>query len=83
MDAQQFWQLIDAARDRVADPFDVDSVAERAEDLLAALPPAEIVAAEQVFWDLMAQSYRNSLWAAAYIINGGCSDPRSTEVVSL
>jgi hypothetical protein len=27
-----------------------------------------------VLWDLMADSYTNPLWAAAYLINGGCSD---------
>ncbi len=42
--------------------------------LLAALPRQEIVDAQRVLSALMADSYRNSLWAAAYVINGGCSD---------
>ena len=74
MDAPQFWRVIDQARDLAADPFDTDTIARHAQDLLAALPAEEITAAEQAFWDLMARSYRNPLWAAAYIANGGCSD---------
>ncbi|MFL6117102.1 MAG: DUF4240 domain-containing protein [Catenulispora sp.] len=74
MDTEQFWQLIDDARATVSDPSDVDAVAEGTESLLARLSPDQIVAAEQVFWDLMSRSYQNPLWAAAYVINGGCSD---------
>jgi hypothetical protein len=74
MDTQQFWQLVDDARSQVAEPAAGDEVADRTSALLAAQPREEIVAAQQVFWDLMADSYRNQLWAAAYVINGGCSD---------
>ncbi|MFE7097839.1 DUF4240 domain-containing protein [Streptomyces erythrochromogenes] len=68
MDKQTFWQLIEAAREGE------DVVAQRAAELLAARPQAEIAAAQQVLWDLLAESYRSPLWAAAYMINGGCSD---------
>jgi hypothetical protein len=74
VDADTFWKLIADARASVADPSDSEAVAAAATSLLAARPPAEIVAAQQVLWDLMAESYRNPLWAAAYLINGGCSD---------
>lgn len=74
MDIDTFWALIAAARARVTDPADAEAVATEASALLAARPPDEIVAAQQVFWDLMAESYRNPLWAAAYLVNGGCSD---------
>ncbi|MFD9734866.1 DUF4240 domain-containing protein [Umezawaea sp. NPDC059074] len=74
MDTERFWTLIADARTGVPDPTDVEAVADQASTLLAALPAAEIVAAQQVFWDLMADSYRNPLWAAAYLVNGGCSD---------
>ncbi|MFD3676130.1 DUF4240 domain-containing protein [Streptomyces sp. NPDC058613] len=70
MDKQTFWKLIDTARAE-AGP---DEVAARASQLLAVLPEAEIAAAQQVLWDLLADSYRSPLWAAAYVINGGCSD---------
>jgi hypothetical protein len=74
MDATDFWNLIDDARARVGAPEDAEAVVERASALLATRPRDEILAAQQVFWDLMAASYRAPLWAAAYTINGGCSD---------
>ena len=74
MDTQRFWQLIEEAGVQVADPGDGEAVAARAAALLAAFPREEIVAAERVLSGLMADSYRTSLWAAAYVINGGCSD---------
>jgi hypothetical protein len=74
MDKQRFWQLIEAAREQAADPDDADAVVHRAVSLPAARPAEEIVAAQQVLWDPMADSYTNPLWAAAYVINGRCSD---------
>ncbi|MFD7263520.1 DUF4240 domain-containing protein [Streptomyces sp. NPDC059874] len=70
MDKQTFWKLIESAR---ADA-EADEVAPRAAELLAELSEAEITAAQQVLWDLLSESYRAPLWAAAYVINGGCSD---------
>ncbi|MDX3524851.1 MULTISPECIES: DUF4240 domain-containing protein [Streptomyces] len=74
MNKQQFWELIAAARDRAIAPHESEAVAREATSLLADRPVEEIVAAEQVLWDLMAESYTNPLWAAAYTANGGCSD---------
>lgn len=74
MDNQQFWQLIDTARRAAADPSDSDAIAGHASTLLAAHPPASIIEADHVISDLLAVSYLNPLWAAAYTINGGCSD---------
>ncbi|MFC8406814.1 DUF4240 domain-containing protein [Streptomyces griseoincarnatus] len=74
MDRQRFWQIIEAARDRTPAPDDAEDVARRAASHLAAHPVEEIVAAQQTLWGLMADSYTNPLWAAAYVINGGCSD---------
>ncbi|HEV7978834.1 DUF4240 domain-containing protein [Amycolatopsis sp.] len=74
MDTQQFWTLIEDARGKLSDSADGEAVVSRASILLAAQPREEIVGAQQVLWDLMAASYRNPLWAAAYVINGGCSD---------
>ncbi|MFD4973003.1 DUF4240 domain-containing protein [Streptomyces sp. NPDC058424] len=74
MNKQQFWELIAAARDQVIAPHESEAVAREATSLLADMPVEEIVAAEQVLWDLMVESYTNPLWAAAYIANGGCSD---------
>ncbi|WP_199548388.1 DUF4240 domain-containing protein [Streptomyces sp. N35] len=74
MDTDTFWQLIEDARAASADPSDGEAVAARASELLAQRPPAEILAAQQTLWDLMAVSYSTPLWGAAYLINGGCSD---------
>lgn len=74
VDTEQFWALIDDARGRVQDPADGDAVAAGAAELLAALPREEILAAARVAYSLMTRSYLAPLWAAAYLINGGCSD---------
>jgi hypothetical protein len=74
VDAVQFWKLIDDARAQAADSADAEAVAAMAAGLLSAAPQPEIVAAEPVLLDVMAGSYRTLLWAAAYLINGGCSD---------
>ena len=74
MSTEEFWQLIAAARRQAPAPGDSRAVTREATALLAARTAGEIVAAQQVLWDLMADSYTNSLWAAAYVINGGCSD---------
>lgn len=74
MDTELWWELIEAARRQVLDPSDGSAVASQAVTLLSAYPSHEIVASDQVLWGLMANSYRNPLWAAAYVINGGCSD---------
>ena len=74
MDNQGLWELIEAARGQVRDPADALAVAARAAALLSARPLGEIVSADEVLWGLMAGSYRHSLWAAAYLVNGGCSD---------
>jgi hypothetical protein len=74
MDTDTFWKLIDTARAEVPDPADGSAVAVRAAALLGERPVAEIVAAQQALWDRLAESYRSPLWAAAYTLNGGCSD---------
>lgn len=74
VDTGQFWKLNDDARAQAADPADAKAVAVSAAGLLSAFPQPEIVAAEPVLLDLMAGSYRTLLWAAASLINGGCSD---------
>jgi hypothetical protein len=74
VDNQGLWELIETARGKVRDPADAEAVAARAAMLLSACPPSEIVSAGEVLWGLMADSYRYPLWAAAYLVNGGCSD---------
>ena len=74
MDIDRFWALIADARAQAADPDDAEAVADQAKALLATYPPEEIVAAQRILSGILADSYRNPLWAAAYLINGGCSD---------
>ncbi len=81
MTIEQFWRLIDQARAEVVDTTDADAVADRAAALLATRPVAEIVAAQRPLGSemcirhrLLAVAYRARLWAAAYLINDGCSD---------
>jgi hypothetical protein len=74
VDIEQFWNLVEQARGRAADPSDAEDVARQATVLLATHKPREILDAQQILWDLMAASYQAPLWAAAYVINGGCSD---------
>lgn len=73
MNRDQFWQVIDEARTAAAER-DPDSVAESATALLARLSAEEIVRAEQVLSELLAESYLGDLWGAAYLVNGGASD---------
>jgi uncharacterized protein DUF4240 len=74
MDTRQFWKLIEDARTQVADAADGEAIAARAATLLSAFPREEIVAAEHVLQGLLAASYRDTLWAAASLINGGSGD---------
>jgi hypothetical protein len=72
MDAATFWQLIEDSRENAGG--DPDEQAEELTDLLSDLPPDEIVAFDRFLRELLAAAYRWDLWAAASIINGGCSD---------
>ena len=75
MDRDAFWQVVEAARTQVDDTVDdADHVAEVLADLLAERPVEEILGFQAEFELLERESYRLSLWAAAYLINGGCSD---------
>jgi Protein of unknown function (DUF4240) len=74
VDTEQFWELIEDARRQVPDATNSQAVAGRATALLSVHPLEEIVAAGPVLRKLLAESYRAPLWAAAYMINGGCSN---------
>ena len=72
MRTDDFWAVIDrATADRPASP---DEVAKRAAADLATREPEEIVAWGRHLDKVMAASGKEDLWAAAYLINGGCSD---------
>jgi hypothetical protein len=72
MRTDDFWAVIDkATADRPASP---DEVAGRAVAELATRDAEEIVAWGRHLDKVMAASGKEDLWAAAYLINGGCSD---------
>ncbi|MFI5491688.1 DUF4240 domain-containing protein [Actinoplanes sp. NPDC051859] len=72
MRTDDFWAVIDrATADRPGSP---DEVAHRAIADLARRDPAEIVAWARHLDKVLAASGKEDLWAAAYLINGGCSD---------
>ena len=72
MDKAKFWRLIQAAK-KESDGDVEEQVAVLIEKLVS-LPASEIIEFGSILDELMARSYTNDLWAAAYIINGGCSD---------
>ncbi|MFV2008312.1 MULTISPECIES: DUF4240 domain-containing protein [unclassified Micromonospora] len=75
MNVSDVWCLVEQARSELSQAaLDADEVAQRMVALLGQRKPAEIVAFAQPLWNLLAQSYRVDLWAAAYVINGGASD---------
>jgi Protein of unknown function (DUF4240) len=75
VDISGVWRLVEQARSESDEAvLDADEVAQRMAALLGQREPAEIVAFAQPLWDLLAQSYRADLRAAAYVINGRASD---------
>ncbi|MGW0434292.1 DUF4240 domain-containing protein [Micromonospora sp. NPDC003197] len=72
MRTDDFWSLIDQAR--TGADGNVGAIAARATELLAARDVADIVGFARHVRKVLAASYRADLWAAAYLINGGCSD---------
>lgn len=74
MGPDAFWEIVEAAR-AGGGPRPLDQAsAEALTDLLAARAPEEIVAFELRFQQVHGAVYRWDLWAAGYLIGGGCSD---------
>ncbi|MFF4789340.1 DUF4240 domain-containing protein [Streptomyces sp. NPDC001276] len=72
MDIDRFWHLIESARSSAAStgkPLDEVLVS-----LLAGRPPQEILEYAARFDEVHDDLYRWDVWAAAYLIGGGCSD---------
>ncbi len=72
MDRHEFWQIINTAKEEGGD--NLPRRLEVMERQLRQRSPAEIAEFHQVFWQVSREAYTWDLWAAAYIINGGCSD---------
>jgi hypothetical protein len=72
MDEATFWALVDGARSEATPAL--SNQAEILQRALQSLPPPEIALFDRIFRQLHNDAYRWDLWAAAYIIEGGCSD---------
>lgn len=71
MDKNVFWKLIKDARSVAGDS---GSVAEHVVVSLLRYSPEQIIHWHCILDHYQKLSYKNKLWAAAYVINGGCSD---------
>ncbi|MEU9045240.1 MULTISPECIES: DUF4240 domain-containing protein [unclassified Kitasatospora] len=71
METDEFWRLIETARSQAEEggTFDQALVG-----LLAARSKCEVLEYQERFDELHGALYRWDIWAAAYLIGGGCSD---------
>lgn len=77
MDEAGFWEIVQRVHDESGG--DMDDKCERVRAAVGALPPADARAFAKIFDTLMDRAYTWSLWGAAYVINGGCSDDSFTD----
>lgn len=72
MNHNGFWPLIEGARSASGGHCarQVDALAQA----LRGHSPQEILDFRKILGELLDRAYRYELWAAAYLINGGCSD---------
>jgi hypothetical protein len=72
MTADQFWEIVDDVH--IASSGDMDAKRKLLNDKLSNLSTDEIQSFDDHFDGCMDTAYTWELWAAAYIIGGGCSD---------
>ena len=72
MDESQFWSIIDESLKKSAGSFDAQE--EALHNLLKALLIDEIDQFVKMFHKFEQDAYRWDIWAAAYLVGGGCSD---------
>ena len=72
MNENDFWHLIETARAECKG--DGGKQVALIQEKLQVLPNREILDFDRLLHEQMRASYNRDLWAAAYIINGGCSD---------
>jgi hypothetical protein len=74
LDRTAFWRLVEASKASGADPQDAcDKQIRRLRHLLIELRPEAIVQFDRIWRDYFLEAYSEELWAAAYILNEGCS----------
>jgi hypothetical protein len=72
MEAQEFWSLIESAKQTAGTMIEARPVA--LQRGLSPLSPAEIQAFQVRYESLLLEANSWSLWGAAFLMNGGCSD---------
>lgn len=72
MDRSAFWQFIERTKEE--SHGDQEEQMALLSEQLVPLPLEELQSFDQIINELLCESYRPLLWAAAYLINGGCSD---------
>lgn len=72
MNKGAFWKLIDKSRETAGGDLDAEVANLRAQ--LEQLDSHEIIQFGELFAECSSQAYTWDLWAAAYILGGGCSD---------
>ena len=72
MNKDLFWKLmLETNKSSAGEPHVQQELIEQK---LGQLPADEIIEFNNIFQELINQAYDWTLWAAAYIVNGGCSD---------
>lgn len=71
-DETKFWSLIDKSRTSSEGNYEVQC--EKLTLLLESEKPEDIAKFDSIFLSLQDKAYTWKLWAAAYVINGGCAD---------
>ena len=77
MTEQEFWALIEKTKKK--SKKDAQYHQELIIEALEKLPPKEIIAFDNIFIRFHHRAYDHKLWAAAFIIDGGCSDDCFTD----
>ncbi len=72
MNESEFWNLIESAKRE--SQGDADRQVLLVSNTLERQPARDIVDFDHLLHEQLRKSYTQELWAAAYIINGGCSD---------
>lgn len=72
MEPKKFWEIVGAVK--IAAGSDLESRPKILEQRLSALPAPVIQAFQRTYEGLLLNANRWSLWGAAYLMNGGCSD---------
>lgn len=77
MELDRFWEIISESRRDFSSQLvdgNMDRQLEVLKELLLVLPVEDVAAFSNTFRKLYLDAYKWELWAAAYIVEGGCGD---------